>query len=72
MLQRHCSVDGIVFPFSRGVSFYTVEDGKIKFGRDIVEPTIKPGHNAIKVNSYLEHCAQVMYRYSPDFPSKLY
>lgn len=48
-MNRHCSVNGIEFPFSRGASFYQVENGRITFGRDVVEPTIKPGHGAIKV-----------------------
>ncbi|GMH40577.1 hypothetical protein BSKO_08481 [Bryopsis sp. KO-2023] len=49
----HCEVNGVEFPFSRGVSFYRVENGRIKFGRDIVEPTFKPGHGAIKVLSLI-------------------
>ncbi|EFN53111.1 hypothetical protein CHLNCDRAFT_9491, partial [Chlorella variabilis] len=36
------------FPFSRGVSFYEVNDlGQIVFARDIVEPAIKPGAAAL-------------------------
>ncbi|KAI7845310.1 hypothetical protein COHA_001152 [Chlorella ohadii] len=39
----------VEFPFSRGCSFYEVnEEGKIVFARDIVEPSIKPGDAALK------------------------
>lgn len=38
------------FPYSRGLSFYEVNDeGKITSARDIPEPTIKPGDSAIYV-----------------------
>jgi hypothetical protein len=47
---RHVELDGNEFPFSRGVSFYEVnEQGQIIFARDIVEPTIKPGAAALQV-----------------------
>jgi hypothetical protein len=37
------------FPFSRGVSFYEVNDrGQIVFARDIVEPAVKPGAAALQ------------------------
>jgi ketosteroid isomerase-like protein len=40
--------DGMVeLPFSRGASFYEVEDGKIRFARDLVEPALKPGASAL-------------------------
>ena len=41
-------LDGVEFPFSRGVSFYEVNaQGRIVFARDIVEPTFKPGGAAL-------------------------
>lgn len=48
---RHVELEGgIEFPFSRGVSFYEInEQGKIVFARDIVEPAMKPGGAALKV-----------------------
>jgi hypothetical protein len=50
MQNRHVQVDGSQFPFSRGVSFYTVNDqGQITSGRDCVEPAIKPGSTALLV-----------------------
>lgn len=40
--------DAVQFPFSRGCSFYEVNDqGQIVFARDIVEPAIKPGSAAL-------------------------
>lgn len=47
--HRHVELDGVAeFPFSRGVSFYEINDrGQIKFARDIVEPTLKPGSAAL-------------------------
>jgi hypothetical protein len=40
---------GIVFPFSRGTSFYQInEQGQIVFARDVVEPTFKPGASALQ------------------------
>lgn len=40
---------GIVLPFSRGVSFYELNDkGQIAFARDVVEPVIKPGEAALR------------------------
>ncbi|KAL3161634.1 hypothetical protein ABBQ32_010489 [Trebouxia sp. C0010 RCD-2024] len=45
---RHLELNGVEFPYSRGVSFYEVnDDGKITSARDIPEPTIKPGDSAI-------------------------
>eukprot|EP00210_Caulerpa_lentillifera_P008715 g8313.t1 len=49
-LLWHVEVGEIVMPFSRGCSFYRVNNqGKIVFARDTVEPTIKPGHLALRV-----------------------
>ena len=40
---------GVVLPFSRGTSFYQLNDqGQIIFARDIVEPSIKPGSAALR------------------------
>lgn len=42
--------DGINFPFSRGCSFYTVNDkGQITQARDLVESPSKPGVVALKI-----------------------
>ncbi|CAG9460418.1 unnamed protein product [Pedinophyceae sp. YPF-701] len=39
---------GIPFPFGRGCSFYRVDpQGRIVYGRDIVEPTSKPGASTL-------------------------
>ncbi|KAE8733664.1 Gag protease polyprotein [Hibiscus syriacus] len=47
----HLEWKGKVFPFSKGCSFYRLEivDGKrqIVYGRDVVEPAIKPGKTAL-------------------------
>ena len=49
-LCRHLELNGVDFPYSRGLSFYEVDDeGKITSARDIPEPTIKPGDSAIYV-----------------------
>ena len=47
--RRHVELDGVAqFPFSRGVSFYEINDeGRIIFARDIVEPALKPGSAAL-------------------------
>ena len=43
-------VDGNEFPFSRGASFYETNDrGQIVYGRDLVEPALKPGSSALQV-----------------------
>lgn len=51
-VRWHVELEGVAqfpFPFSRGVSFYEIdEDGRIKFARDIVEPTFKPGAAALQ------------------------
>jgi ketosteroid isomerase-like protein len=49
-VRWHVELDGVAqFPFSRGVSFYEVNDqGQIIFARDIVEPTFKPGAAALQ------------------------
>jgi len=49
-VRWHVELDGVgEFPFSRGVSFYEInEKGQIVFARDIVEPTFKPGAAALK------------------------
>ena len=49
-VRWHVELEGVAeFPFSRGVSFYEInEQGKIVFARDIVEPALKPGSAALK------------------------
>ena len=43
-------LNGFEFPFSRGASFYEVTDaGQILYGRDLVEPALKPGSSALFV-----------------------
>lgn len=52
---RHLELNGVDFPYSRGLSFYEVNDeGKIVSARDIPEPTIKPGDSAIYVMPLLQ------------------
>ncbi|KAL0050493.1 hypothetical protein WJX82_000777 [Trebouxia sp. C0006] len=47
-VKWHLELNGEDFPYSRGLSFYEVnDDGKITSARDIPEPTIKPGDSAI-------------------------
>ncbi|KAG2496686.1 hypothetical protein HYH03_005104 [Edaphochlamys debaryana] len=42
--------DGVVFPFSRGASFYTLNDqGQIQTARDLVESSMKPGGSTLKL-----------------------
>ncbi|PNW86487.1 hypothetical protein CHLRE_02g088500v5 [Chlamydomonas reinhardtii] len=43
--------DGVVFPFSRGCSFYTLDPatGQIVAARDLVESSVKPGSSALKL-----------------------
>ncbi|EFJ41351.1 hypothetical protein VOLCADRAFT_98696 [Volvox carteri f. nagariensis] len=42
--------DGVVFPFSRGCSFYTLNPrGQITTARDLVESAAKPGSTALKL-----------------------
>lgn len=49
-LCRHVDLQGNEFPFSRGVSFYEINDeGKIVGARDCVEPAFKPGASALQV-----------------------
>ena len=49
-LCRHVQLNGFEFPFSRGASFYEVTDaGQILYGRDLVEPAVKPGSSALFV-----------------------
>ena len=44
-------MDGNEFPFSRGASFYEVSSqGQILYGRDLVEPALKPGSSALLVS----------------------
>ena len=44
-------LNGYEFPFSRGASFYEVtEQGQILYGRDLVEPALKPGSSALLVS----------------------
>lgn len=49
-VRWHVELEGVAqFPFSRGVSFYEIDDeGRIIFARDIVEPTFKPGAAALQ------------------------
>ncbi|GAB4821572.1 hypothetical protein N2152v2_008618 [Parachlorella kessleri] len=47
-VRWHVELEGHEFPFSRGVSFYEVnERGQIIYARDLVEPTFKPGDSAL-------------------------
>lgn len=49
-MHRHVEVDGNEFPFSRGASFYELNsEGQIVYGRDLVEPALKPGSSALLV-----------------------
>jgi hypothetical protein len=49
---RHVEVDGNEFPFSRGASFYEInEQGQIQYSRDLVEPALKPGSSALLVRA---------------------
>ena len=53
-------LNGFEFPFSRGASFYEVtEAGQILYGRDLVEPALKPGSSALFVG-FPSHCANLM------------
>ncbi|CAL5220468.1 g2491 [Coccomyxa viridis] len=47
-VKWHVELNGYEFPFSRGASFYEVtEQGQILYGRDLVEPAVKPGSSAL-------------------------
>lgn len=47
-IRWHVELEGHEFPFSRGVSFYEVdEQGKITSARDLVESAAKPGSAAL-------------------------
>lgn len=47
-LVWHVEIQGKPFPFSRGCSFYRCnQEGKIVYGRDIPEPSSKPGGIAL-------------------------
>lgn len=51
--SRHVDLGEHEFPFSRGCSFYEVDNnGKIKAARDIVEQAIKPGSSALYVSGH--------------------
>ena len=51
LMCRHLELNGEEFPFSRGLSFYELNnDGKIISARDIPEPTFKPGDAAFYVS----------------------
>eukprot|EP00887_Chlorella_sp_A99_P003407 scaffold7.g3407.t1 len=53
-VRWHVELEGIQFPFSRGVSFYEVNDrGQIVFARDVVEPSLKPGGAALRGISFV-------------------
>mmetsp|Transcript_14205 Transcript_14205/g.30781 ORF Transcript_14205/g.30781 Transcript_14205/m.30781 type:complete len:484 (+) Transcript_14205:63-1514(+) len=42
--------EGVVFPFSRGCSFYTLnQQGQIIQARDLVEPSLKPGSSTLQL-----------------------
>jgi hypothetical protein len=57
---RHVEVNGHEFPFSRGASFYELNSqGKILYGRDLVEPALKPGSSALLVSSIASPCASI-------------
>lgn len=46
----HVELDGKSFPFSKGASFYKFnEEGKLIYGRDIVEPSSKSGASLFPV-----------------------
>ncbi|CAA6668149.1 unnamed protein product [Spirodela intermedia] len=67
----HLEWQGRTFPFSKGCSFYRLEvvDGKrqIVYGRDLVEPAIKPGEMALvlirAVTSILQQFPQLADRF---------
>ncbi|KAK9812268.1 hypothetical protein WJX73_009037 [Symbiochloris irregularis] len=47
-VKWHVDLAGNEFPFSRGCSFYEVDDqGKIRAARDLVEQAVKPGSSAL-------------------------
>lgn len=47
-VKWHVEVAGNEFPFSRGASFYELNsEGQIVYGRDLVEPALKPGSSAL-------------------------
>eukprot|EP01023_Acetabularia_acetabulum_P026752 TRINITY_DN2536_c1_g1_i1.p1 TRINITY_DN2536_c1_g1~~TRINITY_DN2536_c1_g1_i1.p1 ORF type:complete len:419 (-),score=63.31 TRINITY_DN2536_c1_g1_i1:164-1420(-) len=53
-VQWHTSIDGRFFPFSRGCSFYRVNDeGKIVSARDLVESASKPGVSTLKLLTFV-------------------
>ncbi|KAK9856775.1 hypothetical protein WJX84_010691 [Apatococcus fuscideae] len=53
-VKWHTAIAGHEFPFSRGVSFYEVnEEGLIVAGRDLVESAIKPGGAALQALALL-------------------
>ena len=47
----HVELNGMSFPNGRGVSFYRVspQSGKLIYGRDCVEPPLKPGKAAFAI-----------------------
>ena len=50
-VRWHVEIDGNIFPFSRGVSFYEMDsEGKILKARDVVEGAVKPGTGALQVD----------------------
>ena len=50
-------MDGNEFPFSRGASFYEIDaQGRIMYGRDLVEPAVKPGSAALLVRLERHAC----------------
>lgn len=51
-VRWHVEIDGNIFPFSRGVSFYEMDsEGKILKARDVVEGAVKPGTGALQVDN---------------------
>ena len=62
--SRHVDLGEHEFPFSRGCSFYEVNDqGLITAGRDIVEQALKPGSSALYVSPGI--CMQLKAQASP-------
>eukprot|EP01024_Parvocaulis_polyphysoides_P028269 TRINITY_DN25577_c0_g1_i1.p1 TRINITY_DN25577_c0_g1~~TRINITY_DN25577_c0_g1_i1.p1 ORF type:complete len:263 (+),score=25.81 TRINITY_DN25577_c0_g1_i1:118-789(+) len=77
-VQWYTSIDGRFFPFSRGCSFYRVNDeGKIISARDVVEPSSKPGASTLKLLTFVaplirELSKKVDFRRLDMLPTKSY
>lgn len=65
-VRWHVEIDGNIFPFSRGVSFYEMDsEGRILRARDVVEGLSKPGTGALQVgNSNLHLHTRALLRHS--------